>query len=278
MHRSGTTMLTGMLESLGLYVGWRKTGTHEAVFFQQLNKWVLRQCGASAESPAPASYPLRDYEVRRLLIDVIKHSMHSPQAISFLGLKQYLRYHSPGNLNIPWGWKDPRNTFTLPLWLDIFPEAKIMHIHRHGVDVANSFWSRNKKNLERIKRYYAKHKVWYLFYVLPRSIVKHGSLFDLRYASLEQRFSLWEEYMKEARTHLENIQGRAIEIKYEDLLERPDDSLRSLSDFCELRYCSDVIKKITETLRPDRAYAYRHDAELLALEAKVRNRLQAYGY
>ena len=278
MHRSGTTMLTRMLESLGLYVGWKKTGTHEAVFFQRLNKWVLSQCGASAESPGAAICPLRDRGVRKLLVDLINYSMYSPRVISYLGVKRYLRYHSPVNLDVPWGWKDPRSTFTLPIWLDIFPYAKVIHICRHGVDVANSFRSRNQKNLARIKTNYGKYKTWYLLFLLVKSISKERGLIDLRAASLEGRFTLWEEYVREARTHLDNLRESAIEVKYEDFLDQPDELLRALSDFCELSSSNDDIKKATEQVRSERAYAYRHDSELVAFAAKVHGRLQAHGY
>ncbi len=30
-----------------------------------------------------------------------------------------------------WGWKDPRNTFTLPMWLSIFPKARVLHVLRN---------------------------------------------------------------------------------------------------------------------------------------------------
>ena len=56
----------------------------------------------------------------------------------FLGWKRYLAYRSLERFDQPWGWKDPRNVFTLPLWLRVFPEAKIIYIVRNGVDVAAS--------------------------------------------------------------------------------------------------------------------------------------------
>src|SRR6266487_552553 len=108
MGRSGTSVLSRMLEALGLFVGWKKTGDHEAVFFQQLNKWLLGQCGGSLANPAPMRYLLEDSEVRQLTVDLIRYTMKTPRAISFLGWKKYLRYRTPANLDICWGWKDPR--------------------------------------------------------------------------------------------------------------------------------------------------------------------------
>lgn len=271
-------MLTRILESQGLFVGWKKTGTHEALFFQQLNKWLLRQSGTDMENPSLISWLLGDQEVRALAVDLIKHTMRSPRAISYLGLKRYLRYRSPADLDIAWGWKDPRSTFTLPVWLDIFPESKVIHMYRHGVDVASSLRTRRRKILARMKSNYAKFRAWYLAYLMFKVLPGKGKLVDLRPASLEGGFSLWEEYVREAKSHVRTLQGKVMEIKYEDFLEHPDDSLRGLSDFCELRYDSNAVKKTTDPVRRERAYAYQQDAELLAFEAKVRDRLQAYGY
>jgi hypothetical protein len=30
----------------------------------------------------------------------------------------------------PWGWKDPRNSLTLPFWLQVFPGARVLIVHR----------------------------------------------------------------------------------------------------------------------------------------------------
>ena len=46
------------------------------------------------------------------------------------------------------GWKDPRNTFTLDLWLKLFPNAKIINIMRHPLDVSQSLLVRQNKLLE----------------------------------------------------------------------------------------------------------------------------------
>lgn len=124
MHRSGTSMLARLLEALGLFVGWKKTGTHEALLFQQLNKWLLRQCSGGLENPAAIRYLLEDKEVRALVTDLIRSTMKTPRATSFLGWMRYLRYRTPANLDVPWGWKGPRNTYTLPIWLDVFPRGQ----------------------------------------------------------------------------------------------------------------------------------------------------------
>ncbi|MFQ6096043.1 MAG: sulfotransferase [Candidatus Bathyarchaeia archaeon] len=278
MHRSGTSMLTRMLETLGLFVGWRKTGTHEALFFQRLNKWLLRQSGGSMENPASINYLLEDQQTRALVVRLIHCTLNTPWAVSFLGWTRYLRYHTPANLDVPWGWKDPRNTYTLPIWLDVFPEAKVVHLYRHGVDVAASLKARRERILSRIEKRYAKFGVFYWFYLMLKLIPKRRGFVDLRGASLKGGFSMWEEYVEKARTYVHDLRDQAIEVKYEDFLVRPEEVLEELAGFCELTCTAAEIAKATGQVRKDRAYAYRGNSELEAFAAQVAGRLRRQGY
>ena len=51
MHRSGTTMLSKLLEQFGLFVGSKKEENDESLFFYKLNEWLLRQANASWDNP-----------------------------------------------------------------------------------------------------------------------------------------------------------------------------------------------------------------------------------
>src|SRR5213078_1316124 len=65
-----------------------------------------------------------------------------------MGWKRVMKYKSIDRYDRPWGWKDPRTVFTLPLWLQLFPKAKIINIVRNGVDVASSLSVREQKMLD----------------------------------------------------------------------------------------------------------------------------------
>jgi len=137
MHRSGTSLLSRMLESLGLFLGKSKDENNEAVFFQSINDWLLRQTGGAWDNPAPFRYLLDSPDISQRTTDYIRrYLLTSPRAASYVGWFDYLRHRRLAPLARAWGWKDPRNTFTLPIWLDIFPEAKIIHLHRAGMDVS----------------------------------------------------------------------------------------------------------------------------------------------
>ncbi len=277
MSRSGTSMLTRMLNDLGLFVGSNVTDNHEAVFFRNWNDWILRQCSGGLENPGTISYLLADGEARALYADLIKFSMKTPRAISFLGLGKYLRYGSPANLDIPWGWKDPRNTFTLSFWLDVFPEAKIIHIYRHPLDIINSLRTRRRRGIERLrdghagfllKRLYLAWKFW----------ARRRAFLDLRGASLGEGFILWEEYMKEAREHVARMRERAIEVKYEYFLDNPSDVLTRLAGFCGLSADEGEIEKAAAGVNRSRGYAFLKDPELKSYSLEIAQSLGQYGY
>ena len=273
MHRSGTSLVIRMLETLGLFVGKKKEENNEAVFFQKLNDWILRQSGGAWDHPQPVKSLLRNTEICALVCDYLKLMLNSPRVISYLGWRKCLQYRSPFKLDIPWGWKDPRNTFTLPLWLDLFPDAKVIHVYRHGVDVANSLLVRQQKVLKIYQRKYPKLKR--IYWLHPK---RGGFTNTLRCATLEGGFSLWEEYMQKARSHMDELEDRAIEVKFEDLLQNPSVVLQSLVEFCGIKPSREALAKAVIQVRPDRANAYRNDKGLKNFAQTVRDRLMVYGY
>ncbi len=278
MSRSGTSLLTRMLESLGLFCGSKLTNNHEALFFREINDWLLAQCSGGLETPGAIKYLLRDSEARKLFTEFITFTMKSHRAISYLGLGKYLSAGAPANLDIPWGWKDPRNTFTLPLWLDIFPDAKVIHIYRHPMDIVNSLSTRRKKGLLRLSE---KHRSWrgiYWYYLMQKFIPSKRVFIDLRGASAEEGLNMWQEYMQEARTHIEDLGERAIEIKYEDFLDEPARVLETLCEFAGLKASPDRIKELTQDINKSRAYAYRNEPELEAFTKEKAALLRDYGY
>jgi hypothetical protein len=99
------------------------------------------------------------------------------------------------SLNFPWGWKDPRSTFTLPLWLCLFPNAKIINIKRHGVDVAQSLRVRGWKGFLATTEKYRKYK-----WIVPFRPKKLGFIESPRCAALEGGLSLWQEQFARPRT------------------------------------------------------------------------------
>ena len=277
MHRSGTSMLTRMMEKLGVFVGKKKDrfGNHEAIYFLNFNKWLMHQSGAAWDAPEALRYLLENAEVRALAIDYLRYMMNSPHVVSYLGLGKYLRYRGTDKLDMPWGWKDPRNIYTLPIWLNLYPNAKVLHIYRHGVDVANSLKVRVEQPLANARKLHERRRRLRLYWLRPK---RGGFAGNLRFLSLNHGFTLWEAYLREATKQVRRLEDRAIEVKYEDFLFNPGRHLTALSQFCGVSVDDAAIAKIASRVKKDRAYAYRNKHELQAFADKVEDRLAIMGY
>ena len=138
MHRSGTTMIAQLLEELGVFMGAKQEQNAESLFFLNINRWLLQASGGDWDYPEPFAAMLENCEIRNFFTERVRRILNSPRLIEYLGITNYVKYRFLGELEHPWGWKDPRNSFTLPIWLELFPKAKVVHIMRHGVDVADS--------------------------------------------------------------------------------------------------------------------------------------------
>jgi len=276
MHRSGTTLITRMLEDLGLFVGATREGNEEATFFRTINEWLMSQSGAAWDHPDPINYLLRNKDIRPLTQDyIVRYLMESPRVISFLGWRKYLRYGTPFELDCPWGWKNPLNTYTLPLWLDIFPTAKVIHVYRHGVDVANSLMERTLHGMQRTSTQRLYYKLRSLHWIRPKVA---GFIPSMRCASLDGGLSLWEEYLSQARYYTHKMPGRALEIKYEDLLSDPYPAVKTLAQFCALSAKEICLHNAARQVNKERAYAYRQNRELKSFADGVADRLVAHNY
>ena len=274
MHRSGTSMLGRLLEELGMFFGTRKDENNEALFFQELNDWLLTQCGGRWDNPGPfKDFFWHSDEAVRWTETYLGNMLASPRAIQFLGARRLLS-GGIANLDEPWGWKDPRTTFTLGMWLKIFPDAKVVSIERNGVDVAQSLRTREIKILEDAQRYYQRYRA--LFFIRPR---RAGFANSPRCLSLENAFSLWQEYTAAADTAIAALpRERTLALRYEEVLSDPVRWLTEVAAFCELNASSARINETVKSIRADRAQAYESDAELKKFAAGHAEALAARGY
>jgi hypothetical protein len=273
MHRSGTSMLGRLLEELGMFFGAFKDENNEALFFQDLNEWLLGQCGGRWDNPTPFNdYFWRSDETVKWTELYIRNLLASPRSIQFLGPRFALR--GIGGLAVPWGWKDPRNTFTLPLWLRIFPDAKVISIERNGIDVAQSLRARENQFLKDAPHFYKKNRG--AFFLRPR---RSGFAHSPRCLLLEDGFALWEEYTSQAEAVMAGLPAhRVLRLRYEDVLDNPAIWLARSADFCGLKTTQSRVEKVVKNIRADRATAYESDAELTNFAQTRAAALMARGY
>ncbi len=262
-------MIGRMLEELGLFVGVHKDTNNESRFFQRINEWLFRQCGGRWDFPQPIFFLLKNEVLMAQAEVYIKRLLRSIRSTLFLGIRGYLLRRDILALDIPWGWKDPRNTFTLQIWLRIFPDAKIIHIERHGVDVAESLRVRSKKVFYTATQNYEKR----YRYIVPFLQKPGGFTESPRCIRLEGGFSLWEEYLAQADDVLSSLPDNRV-LK----LREPLPILRRCVDFCGLNATDSQIQNLVRTINPNRAFAFQQDKELYAFAEEYRHRLERWGY
>jgi hypothetical protein len=275
MHRSGTSLVGELLEDLGLYVGKYKDANNESLFFQDINKWLFRQAAARWDNPETVN---KLWEQRDEVMEWTKHYivtlMKSPRAIQFLGLSKYLRQGGILNFDSPWGWKDPRNTFTLPMWLSIFPNAKVIFIQRHGVDVANSLVVRADKGIAYRVEQYRKYQKY--IWLKPK---RNGFIESTITSNLEGGFNLWQLYMDEAIKNINLIENhKVLTIKYEELLKNPESEIQRAAVFCGLKFDKGNLKKVCGSINSTRALNYKNHKDLSEFADQNVGVLKKYGY
>ena len=277
MHRSGTTLVSTVLDRIGIFMGARQDSNAEALFFQRLNVWLLESAGARWDIPQPWSWAIGDDDVRQRYQEYLRLMLRSARSASYIGASRYARGARLGGLRFPWGWKDPRNTLTLPVWLDIFgPRSKVIYVRRHGVDVARSLVTRHGEvralrlaSFDRLKRYPMA------YWVRP----KRGEFLDSnRCTTLEGAFSLWLEYAAHFDKIRVSLPNPVLDLVYEHVLEDPVGQVRRIADFCAVNVSDPSVLSVCGELRRERAFAHRSSAEDLEFARAHADALSGMGY
>ena len=274
MHRSGTKMLADMLEKAGLFIGTQKEQNSEARFFLRVNRWLLALSGGAWDYPLPFEHVVDTPVLRAYCLARMRVMLNSPRLIQFLGLVNYGRYRSIEKLERPWGWKDPRNTITLPLWLDLFPEARVIYIFRHGVDIAHSLQQRELMILSQKRSWRRKLRRD----ILPAQPIRWGHDPSPRCYHLANGFNLWETYMAIGKHHQQQLATKMFSVRYETMVMEPLFFLQKMLSFIELECSRERVAQIARQVRSDRAYAYQDKPELQAFATSMAKRLAVYGY
>lgn len=241
MHRSGTTLISKLIRASGIQMGKLRGGdTDESLFFQNLNNGIFRLCKASWDEPLVLQEKLSDDIILNAITKTMIDECTSKRTSMYFKRKDRSR-KSMFSINFRWGWKDPRTVYTLPIWLKLFPDAKIVYIHRNGIDVANSLFLRNK-------------------------IMLNLKYFSLRCLRLEGAFKLWEMYNNRCLELINKLPERQVwQLKYEDLLMEPRKHLLPLFQFLEHGTSEELMEELCKKVRSDRAYAFMNNEELNVL-------------
>jgi hypothetical protein len=134
MHRSGTSMVTKMLRDAGLDLGAEADLTPRNVDaverhwehrrFFRINADILGSLGGAWDYPPPVP---EEWDDARL---------DAPRAAAAALLAEFAGRE-------PWGWKDPRNSLTLPFWQELADDLRVVIVVRHPLETAMSLRQRH---------------------------------------------------------------------------------------------------------------------------------------
>jgi len=217
MHRSGTSILTKCLKSLGLYIGSDTDIKHyESQLFVNANELILSQANCTWDNIHNYKF-VDDYLTNYLYQRTCNYIKHGDKYLDENLRKKY-----------NWGWKDPRNTITYNIWFNIFKKAKILYIIRNPIDVAISLYNR-----ELAYRNDFLKAISFNNELLNNNNIKIQR--SIRMLNINEALLLCSEYIEyifNAINKLDN--NKYLIIRYEDLLNNTFNILKEVSVFCNL--------------------------------------------
>lgn len=247
MHGSGTSIISRILAELGVYMGTNLDAHAEAAEFYHLNEELLYRSGSGWSHPEP------------FLSDLRRGPAAATAALRLLGAtygRLRTRYlagmtRRPTPAGHAWGWKDPRNSLTLPLWLRLFPHARVLHVRRDPELAAASIHRRALREAEPEPD--AGAGAGFAARTLPLLLHPPAALrlmgrkagwlppYPATDPCLDPGYCrrLAETYVAACRAN-RDLGGGRLEIRYEHLLAQPEDAVRivaafSLGDVSEAR-------------------------------------------
>lgn len=259
MHRSGTSIVAEILDALGVNMGRFMDTNHEPMTHIALNNWILRQAGTTWEYPTDIE---RLYSSEKAL-DAVRGSIRGATERSIIK-----SVHMSTNKNQVWGWKDPRNTATLPVWLNIYPGAKVIYVRRHGVPVASSLCARRNKFEN------SKLRIWHKV-LTP---MKPGPGMGSRLWTIDGAFDMWEDYCNLGEKWINTLDFDTHTVVYEELLGDPESAIASIADFIGSFSRESDVAKANTLVKVTSPYGWRKKPELAELEKKYSSRLAKLGY
>ena len=292
MHRSGTSMVASLLRRAGLYLGedadmvppdrGNPDGYFENRKFIDLNEELLARLGGTYFHPP----------------DFAPGWVEAAEAALGGEAEAVLRGFAGRE---PWGWKDPRNSLTLPFWSSLIDGLKTVICLRPPWDVAGSLYRANyfptfntRDIVWRIRKrkafppYILRFVLWRLHRELeparPGALSKAAG--QLRILFSERRrvadtyrvgFHLWKVYNE--RLLEATARGPRIITHYESYLRDPRAELRRVLDFLGLPASEGLIDECYSLVSagprrgraasPDPAEVPSAPADVLALYARM---------
>ena len=210
-------------------MGAKLSGNAECLFFQRINRDIMGRYGSRWDLVHPVIEALRSSEITNRESNTLERQLLTESHIRETFTKWQQLFWNCGGRPTFWGWKDPRNSITLPIWLRIFPGSRVIHVVRNGIDVAISLHRREVK--EGTTNPDAAHNI----------------------KNFADYLHLWEAYVRVCQEHRTKVQdGNFMEVRYEDILSDPCREFNVIQDFLKIKVTSKKLKQVIESINTGR--------------------------
>jgi hypothetical protein len=271
MHRSGTSLAVRLLSGLGLHMGHHLSRDAEAVFFQKLNRHIFNTVGVKWGYIDPLIEAMESEQFVKDQTQFLLHNLFRTRRLFSKEIK-ISEFFGPAlweeckkNKINNWGWKDPRSTITFPIWLRIFPQARVLHLLRNGIDVAISTHRRSQRQ--------------------QRNFFKRTFPLDFEPVTLDFNycFNLWESYVAFVLDNKNLIpDDHYLEIRYEELLSEPEIQLRLIADYIgfpiQENQLQEVVKQVDRSRLDNSKFAADYEQQIPALASNPLMQQLGYTY
>jgi hypothetical protein len=227
-HRSGTSATARALELVGLQIGQHLDSHRESRALQELHEDYLRRVGAAWHKPGPFLKSIETAEGMQDCVSYLRTNVERDFGRIF-GYRRnpkgvWLRLRI--SFGAAWGWKEPRTTLFAPAWLEIFPEARIVHVVRDPLAAAESIRERELK-------------------FQAAGDPPTGNLSDVDYCR-----QLVETYLQAAQRVADA--PYYYRFHFEELQANPPAMLEQLAKFCGLSVATGKLAAAAASIRPTR--------------------------
>jgi hypothetical protein len=274
MHRSGTSLLTRALKDAGLFLGLDiEDATHESNFYIRINDLLLSQAASNWSALHSVDALIKSDDSMNLFTDYYRVLKNGWRYSDYLGVTRYFGRKIGMSSADLWGWKDPRNCLTLPFWLKIYPNLRVINIKRHGADVAMSLLTRNKKMISGSLVNFNRRK-WVYNFKYRRSAFPYSVFLNDFSGAIE----LWNYYQETANATLEKYAVDSYTIQYERFLEQPEEVLSGLLAYIGMNHNPSNLQGIIKSIDVKKKFAYLTSEFAVNEAKKYESLLNKHGY